>query len=120
VEVPKKIIIFTYFYRIVHSKPSSFGGKPHVFGCSPWPMAHGPQVSDEEFRSIVAERRSDWARTPGPPAETTRATWHVTRGPRNAIRLLGRILATLMVPWPGKAGSKGWLKSIVMAEEHCS
>ena len=36
-----------------------------------------PQVSDEEFRSIVAERRSDWARTPGPPAETTWATWAV-------------------------------------------
>ena len=52
-----------HFYRIVHSKPSSFGGTP--------------QVSDEEFRSIVAERRSDWARTPGPPAETTWATWAV-------------------------------------------
>ena len=76
-EVPKKIIIFTYFYRIVHSKPSSFGGKPHVFGCSPWPMAHGPQVSDEEFRSIVAERRSDWA--PDPRTSSGNDAGHVAR-----------------------------------------
>ena len=54
-------------------------------------------MSDEEFRSIVAERRSDWARS---SARRRDAGETATVGHGEMPRSLGRrILATLMVPW---------------------